>query len=182
MTERPTARQALRVATARDHDRVDTAFGGFVLSDRARYVDFLLAQSEAFLPVEAAIDRAPPLAMLDDWADRRRSALLRDDLSDLGAAPRPVDPLPDLASPEEVLGAIYVLEGSRLGGRMLERSVPAELPRRFLGASSPVAWRRLIEVLDRALVSDEQRDAAIAAARRVFTLFEDGARRHARTA
>lgn len=175
---RTTARQVLRTATSDDHDRVDAAFARFDLADRDDYIRFLLAQAEAFLPVEGAIDDADAAAILPDWPARRRSALLLDDLRRLGAAPAPAQPGSSFRSREEIFGAIYVLEGSRLGGRLLERSVPADLPRSFIGTTDNGLWRNLIEVLDTQLLSEDQHRLAIGAARRVFALFEAGALRH----
>ena len=180
MTSKITARQALRTATAEDHERVDRAFSGFDLADRDSYAAFLQAQAVAFLPVEAAIDAANPQDLMPDWPQRRRASLLRADFDALGIeAPGAISP-PRIAGAEEILGAIYVLEGSRLGGQLLARQVPAGFPRAFIGASDPARWRKLIEMLDSTLVSEQQRQQAIYAARMVFGLFEDGARRFAK--
>ncbi len=175
------ARQLLRAATADDHERVDRAFAAFDLGERDDYTRFLLAQAEAFLPVEAAIDAAGAAGLVADWPARRRSALLLDDLRKLGAGPATTGGQPSFREREEILGAIYVLEGSRLGGRVLARSVPADLPRSFIGTTDKGLWRNLIEILDKLLISEEQRRLAIGAARRVFALFEAGALRHGRT-
>lgn len=161
---------------------MDRAFGAFDLTTRQGYGDFLLAQAEAFLPVEAAIDAAEPADLLPDWPARRRSAALLNDLHQLGLT-APAERAPPLfRSREEILGAIYVLEGSRLGGKMLARSVPADLPRSFIGTTDAGLWRHLIEALDKQLNSDDKHRLAIAAALRVFALFEAGALRHGRTA
>lgn len=173
------ARLALRSATATHHERVDAAFRRYDLSDLSQYKDFLQAQAFGFLPVEAAIDGSDIAALLPDWPDRRRSRLLTEDLAALGVSkPAQSEPL-TFETREAALGALYVLEGSRLGGGVLARSIPAHFPLRFLGASDSKGWRRLIELLDVFLVSECQRAAAIDAACRVFTLFEGGARRRA---
>ncbi len=176
-----TARQILRLATAADHERVDAAFGGYALADRDDYRAFLSAQAAALLPVEAAIDRGDWRAILPDWPERRRSAAVLADLAALGAQPSMLEAAPELPTPAHVLGAVYVLEGSRLGGQMLARAVPPEFPRAFLGDAHSARWRSLIALLDKSLVSDEQRAAAVSAASQVFAVFEGGARRHART-
>lgn len=170
MSNRPTARFALRAATAGDHDLIDGLYSRFDLAQAAHYRAFLSAQADAFIPVEAAIDRVDLTGLLDDWQQRRRSAELTADLLDLGTQPEPATDIP-VYSRAEALGAIYVLEGSRLGGRVLARSVPAGLPRRFLGAGEPSLWRVLIEVLDKNLVTEEQLSAATGAARAVFARF-----------
>jgi heme oxygenase len=176
MTDSPDARHALRTDTAADHERVDRAFSAFDLTTREGYSGFLRAQAHGFLPVEAAIDGAGPHDIVPDWPARRRSQSLLADLDALGATPPVTATRPLFRSREEILGAIYVLEGSRLGGRMLARSVPADFPRAFIGSSDAGIWRTLIEILDKLLISDEQRTAASDGARGVFALFEAGAR------
>ncbi|QDX26659.1 biliverdin-producing heme oxygenase [Sphingomonas suaedae] len=175
------ARQALRRQTASDHDRVDQAYSTFDLRSRAGYRAFLRAQADPFLAVEAAIDRFDPAAILPDWPTRRRADLLREDLSDLGE-PEPDPALLEIGAAERALGAIYVLEGSRLGGAMLARSVPPDLPGRFIRSTpAPQRWRTLIGLLDEHLVTPMQRDAAVDAAKEVFALFANSAERQKRT-
>jgi heme oxygenase len=172
----PTARSLLRTATAAAHERVDHAFGGFDLSDRDEYCAFLIAQAQPLATVEAAVDTFDPAAILPDWPERRRSALIAADLADFDVPMPAPEPL-GLDSVEAALGAIYVLEGSRLGGALLARNVPMDLPGRFIRCpAAPKRWRGLIEVLDRTLVTDDQREVAESAARAVFDLFWRSAR------
>ncbi len=175
MAVRSSARDILRTATAEAHARVDQSFGTFELGDRAGYAEFLRAQAASFLPVEAALDRAGATDLLPDWPERRRAQLLQSDLSAMGVAAHDSDTRVAFGSSAAMLGAIYVLEGSRLGGRMLARAVPPEFPQLFLAAGSSTLWRRLISVLDKQLVSPDDQAEAIAAARQVFALFERGA-------
>lgn len=172
---RDTAHRALRLATAGHHDRVDRLFSRPDLTDRRSYGQFLLSQARAYLPVEEALTRAGAAAVLADWPTRQRADLLRADLAALGLATPTADAQVAFESPEAILGGVYVLEGSRLGGTLLRRQVPPELPATFLGASDPAAWRRLLALLEERLVTVAQRKAAIAAARNVFTAFEAAA-------
>lgn len=170
----------MRTATASAHERVDDAFGAFDLSGRDGYRSFLTAQAGPLLTAEAAVDAFAPAALLPDWPDRRRSDLLRADLTDLGVEPPQAEPF-DLHSDAAALGAIYVLEGSRLGGAMLARNVPMDLPARFIRcAPAPKRWRGLIELLDQQLVTPDQHAVAADAARAVFNLFWRSARQHGR--
>lgn len=168
-------RQALRSATTDWHDRVDRAFSQFDLTDRASYGRFLLAQAGAHIAVEAALEAGGVAAVLDDWPDRRRAHLLRADLAALGLAPADVAPIPPFDGTAALLGAVYVLEGSRLGGALLKRSVPTDLPASFLGAGDSRAWRRLLDVLDEKVGTADETTAATNAACRVFMLFERAA-------
>lgn len=170
------ARAALRGATAAAHARVDAGFGGFALDSLAGYSRFLQAQAAAFLPVEAALDRARAEETIPDWPQRRRAALLRSDLADLAVTASAL-PEPELATPAEIAGAVYVIEGSRLGGAMLVRGVSPDLPTRFLSAPQGAgAWRALLDRLDHLFFDDNASiEEAIHAAGRVFALFERAA-------
>jgi heme oxygenase len=151
---------------------VDALFSRFDLTLDDHYRQFLAAQAAAYIPVESALDRSRAAAVLPDWERRRRADLLRSDLRDLDADYESL-PTPVFANPAAVLGAIYVLEGSRLGGAMLKRGLRPDLPARFLGAAGePGAWRRLAARLDDGLAEPDMLDAATGAAREVFGLFE----------
>ncbi len=180
MTDIQSARSLLRTATAPAHERVDRAFGDYDLADPADYRAFLIAQAQPLVTVETAVDAFDPGAILPDWPARRRAPLIVADLADLDAPIPAPEPL-HLSCDAAALGAIYVLEGSRLGGALLARNVSVDLPDRFIRCPpAPKRWRGLIEVLDRTLKTDDQRDAAVAAARAVFDLFWRSARQHGR--
>lgn len=172
MAQQFTVRQALRTATGGSHERVDAAFSGFDLTDRLSYARFLSAQAAAHVPVETALEESGVENVLPDWPGRRRADLLRTDLAALGRSLPRADALPAFDTAAEILGAVYVLEGSRLGGALLRRSVPADLPCSFLGASDSAAWRRLLEVLDLQVRDAGDIDRATNGALRVFSLFE----------
>lgn len=172
------ARLTLRDATSAWHDRVDAAFSAADLTERTGYSRFLLAQAGAHLPVEAALDAAGIEAVIPDWGARRRASLLLSDLAALDLPPPPIEPTPAFDDVPAMLGGAYVLEGSRLGGTMLRRSVPDAFPTAFLSGGGSAAWRALISLLDERLRSEEDIDAAITAACEVFALFERSGRRH----
>lgn len=162
----------LRVVTRAAHDQIDSLLSGFDLGDRARYAQFLTVQAAAFLPIEQALDEAGVKALVPDWLDRRRSHLLRDDLDSLNTAVPPIVTPPPFTSPDDIFGGLYVLEGSRLGGTMLSRSVGPGLPQRFLGAALPPGgWKGLIALLEQHLTSDVQRERAGKSAILAFDCF-----------
>lgn len=174
-----TARAALRSGTAEDHRRVDALFSRADLSQRAGYTRFLTAQAAAFLPVEAALDAAGAAAILPDWPGRRRSALLRADLAALGAPVPDAVAVPAFAGEADIWGAVYVLEGSRLGGALLRKALSPGLPSAFLGApAAPGAWRNLLIRLDESLSGPEGTARATAAAKQVFDLFRQAGERY----
>lgn len=171
------ARAFLRRATGEAHDRVDALFSGLNLADPADYRTFLEAQAEAHLAVEAGLDHAGAEAIMPDWPRRRRGEALRGDLEELGAKTPEADSL-HFDGEAEVLGGIYVLEGSRLGGAVLKKQLPSGAPRHFLdGDQEPGAWRKLLEKLEEGLYDSARLEAAAGAAARVFARFEAAARR-----
>jgi heme oxygenase len=167
------ARFRLRDATAPDHAAVDRVYAGFDLSSPQDYRAFLEAQHSCLAPLEEGLTASDVGTLLPDWPARRRTALLVEDLDALGAPHvRPMTLTLALPGPAAILGAVYVLEGSRFGGAVLARRLPFGTPARFLGApAEPRSWRTLVEMLDRHLDGEARMDAAIAAARAVFDAF-----------
>lgn len=162
----------LRALTQPLHDRVDAAFSGFGLNDAASYRHFLKAHALALPAAEQALAAAPALPA---W--RRRAPLLAADLADLGEAmPPPLAfTLPDDAA---AWGALYVVEGSRLGGVMLARGVAAGLPSRYLAAAHlPGEWRDLRLAFDAEAARGDAgwMASASAGAEAGFALYERGA-------
>lgn len=170
------ARFRLKHATAEAHDRLDRVVSGFDLGRREGYAGFLLAQAAAFPSVEAELGRAGADDFIEGWTTRRRSDALRRDLETLGLSFPASGPAPVLTTSAAILGAAYVLEGSRLGGTMLIRTVGPGLPTDFLTPGPPEAWRTFVSLLDRQLVSEQSVAEAVTAASAVFALFEQAAR------
>lgn len=149
---------------------------GFDLGARDGYARFLLAQAPAFLAVEEALTQAGARNLLGDWAQRRRSADLEADIRALGFPVPSPSPSPVFDTAAAVLGAIYVLEGSRLGATVIRRAIAADLPATFLITRNPGAWGAFVAIVDRKLSSREDVDTATVAANEVFKLFETSAR------
>lgn len=110
----------LRAATEQLHAEADKLGAGYDLRTPDGYREFLLAHARALPGLEAACDAAGLQRFLPDWPGRRRAAALASDLARLGLAMPPALPAALPAGPA-VLGAAYVLEGSRLGNAMLLR-------------------------------------------------------------
>lgn len=162
----------LRAATRIDHEAVDGAYGSFAIRTAEGYARFLLAHASILPRAERLID---PAGLIDGWSGR--TAPLLADLAALGA-PTPAETA--FALPEGQAarwGALYVLEGSRLGGAVLSREVPRGLPSAYLGSRhAPGAWRGLLAALDAAEGGGSWRREAIAGAKAMFAGFLDAAR------
>lgn len=166
-------RARLRAATAPFHERVDAAFANFSFAQPGGYARFLRAHGRVLGSMEVALEQAGITGLLDDWPARVRRHALLVDLATLGSSPPislPPPELPDIAS---CWGAAYVLEGSRLGGRVLARQLhqlDPTAPTRYL-AHGDVAklWPSFLTRLEAAPSSSWP--AMLAAAEAVFELF-----------
>jgi heme oxygenase len=167
------AREYLRAITRDAHDRVDARFSTFDLSTLGGYADFLAAQAAAFLPIEAALDRAGAGDLLPDWLDRRRSGALKADLAALGRSSPEVATAPAYADEASVWGGIYVLEGSRLGGNVLRKGVAKELPKSFLAPPAKGSWGKFVAALERNLSDRVVLQRAGLSAVKTFACFEN---------
>lgn len=171
-----TVGQLLRLNTRDHHAAVDQAFGSFGLDTETGYTRFLQAHSRILPVAERTLD---PTQLLDCW--QPRAALLLDDLADMG-----VSQLPDIAFsvPDDAAfrwGAVYVLEGSRLGGAVLKRRIPAGLPSRFLSAAPAAPWQATLKALDRADEGSVWRGKALCGAQAMFAAYLDAAEAPAET-
>jgi len=105
---------------------------------------------------------------------RPRGALLARDLAGLGVQP-PAALAVDLPATEAgLLGVIYAVEGSALGGQVLARHLGARLGREFsyfsdLAAGVGDHWQRVLATLRQELVDQDRLDEVSAGAALVFS-------------
>lgn len=166
------AHAIVKARTVAAHNRVDAAFGRFDLGRRASYVRFLRAHGRVVPAVEAALRQDGLPNWLPNW--RPRTAFLESDLAAFGEKlPLPIaSVLPSGAA--ERFGLLYVLKGSRLGGRLLLRRVGAGFSAQYLSAThKPGEWRAFTRALDaRAAAEDgEWVEAMVAGALHGFALY-----------
>ena len=128
---------SMRGATRDRHIALESALALFPVLSHARYLRALRG-FELFLSAwEPRIEAALPTALRDDFASRSRLGLLRKDLAlldadrvmpgDLGKACSQAVAAIDLTSAAATFGAMYVLEGSALGGRIVAAAASASL-------------------------------------------------------
>ena len=169
-------RLALQAATDDIHRELDERLSRLDQASVADYRRFLGFHAQTIPPFEEALAAAGASRLIDDWEAGRRAAAIETDLAVLGEPmPAPIA-VPPIRGAAELLGTAYVLEGSRLGGRVLKRQVGDGLPSSFLGHSTHAPWPAVVATLDRHLYSDELVEEAKAAARHCFDMFLKAAR------
>jgi len=175
-----TIREVLRVATQGPHERLhlhagfaSVKAGTITLAD---YRALLIRLYGFYLPFEHAVG-----------SEDLRTQWLARDLASLGTDEAAVSHIPLCADfpsydgPEDRLGALYVVEGSALGGRQLSRGLdrllgedPVEGRRFFAGrcAGTGDAWVDFLARLASVGSEPQGRAALVRAAIETFELFE----------
>lgn len=182
MTDR--ASEALRQRTAKLHRAVERRIDWRrLLSSRSSYGTLL----RRLRRVEGAVAAASEDCLTDPpiWlAERRSVAQIERDLAALGESPEPGlldnSRCPWITSVAGAAGAIYVLEGSTLGGQHLSRAVErdlgftAEQGAAYLngyGAETAARWKRTKGWLDEVLATPEDVATAVRSARKTFAFY-----------
>jgi len=175
--------QTLRQQTEADHRIAEAAMPLMQPElDRTKYVACL----EKLYGVVAAWEELAPV-LAPDWLralllSRTRKSLLDRDLAAFGVTASPgrarlplCDDLPSL------LGAMYVMEGSTLGGQIIARHVQIAIPLthghgdaffRGHGSQTGPLWREFCEMLT-TRIPDTQADKVILSAKAMFAVFAD---------
>ncbi len=178
--------ERLKTETREAHDRIENAINlDRRIASRGAYRDLLIRFYGFHRAWE---DEAAPMA--PDRAffqSRRKAQLLARDLEALGLKSediiglpqcRPLMPLP---APEAVLGSMYVVEGSTLGGAVIARQVEKRLGFtaetgcayfRSYGRNVAVMWKSLGAKLLEAS-SPEADDVIVESAQKTFTVMHD---------
>lgn len=159
-TAQPARSGRIKQHTSTAHDSLDALIMQQTpFASLAHYRQFLTLQY--FLLQDAAVLYQHPTlqTLVADLADRSRFPLLQQDFADLGW-PKPelyfTPALTITASLPELLGWLYVIEGSKLGAAMLGRqlgqlSLSADFGGHYLagpGAGRGAAWRELLQLFD----------------------------------
>jgi heme oxygenase len=181
-SQRPSLRFRLRDATAKDHGRLDAVFAPFDLRKPEDYRRFLEINAAALVPLEKALAASGVSQVIPDWPQRSRVEALQSDVARLGGA---IEPSPAIATldRDEIFGALYVLEGSRLGARVLLPIVLGSDDLRVAttnaylshGLDRPL-WQSFVAMLERHGETIEDDSGVIGGASLAFDIFARAAR------
>ena len=126
--------------------------------------------------LEAGLTDGGIADFIPDWPQRRRADALLSDLARLGASEPAAANIELVGGRGALLGTAYVLEGSRLGGAILVRSVDPTLrgvATAYLDHGTGLKlWPRFVDILNASALSGAEQQAAIDAANQIFMLFE----------
>lgn len=185
------ARKFLRDSTHADHVRLNHHPLLVGLTKPAypivMYPQVLLAQYHFYLALEAAIDQFYVGRQLDfSYDNRRKLPLLRDDLRHFGIDPDALAWRPHashfpirLDDIGQLLGVLYTIEGSSLGGQIVFRHLSAHAGltasqgARFFhgyGERTMACWLQFEDFMGANLTQAETRTSALQSAKAAFAL------------
>lgn len=188
--QHPSARIVLRRETADLHADLDALLSRTDFDDREAYADFLTRQAGPLFAIESALEHAAIAATLGDWPRRRRTEAMRADCAALGthavvgAGARDSIAVMAFADTDAMFGALYVLEGSRLGAKFLVRHARASKDETVRAATAYLGhgegtpfWSTFLEALRQRETKGLDQTALVQGARDAFASFIASARR-----
>lgn len=151
------------------------------IRSEADYIDLLKHFYAYFNAVEQAIAPYITTAILPDLDNRRNSSYIKADIEELGGNINelPAAVAPNISNAVQALGALYVLEGSIMGGpyivQMLQKGGISKGFSFFngYGAESGQKWAGFISVLNSLPQNEEESSACLKAAEETFANFGD---------
>jgi heme oxygenase (biliverdin-IX-beta and delta-forming) len=184
---RSVIRTKLRARIAIVHTSLDRLVNSSCLGDTLRLGRLLTIHYDALMLLVPALEGAGAEHVCPGWEGRSRLAALGEDLRALGIRPNanPVYP-PSFVREPEIWGALYAVEGSRLGNRIILRRViesGSEAERQatqFLahGVEDRTAWGGFLARLEALQYCSEAFELAVLGAERVFETYLDLAGRY----
>jgi heme oxygenase (biliverdin-IX-beta and delta-forming) len=149
------------------------------IRSNADYADLLKHFYAYFSHIEEAIKPYITESILPDYAQRRNSGYIKADILDLGGdiTDLPFTTVPKIENGVQALGALYVLEGSIMGGsiivKMLEKGGVSKGVSFFsgYGEATGVMWGNFIAVLNAEAKTEQEEEQAINAANETFKHF-----------
>ena len=145
------------------------------------YADLLKKFHLYFSSLEKAISPFISTSVLADYTERRNSSYLRKDIQELGYevdAAAQVE-VPGINNSLEAMGALYVMEGSIMGGSIIVQILAKYGITRGVsffsgyGPATAAMWSGFTNALNAQAGSEQEQDVAIRIANETFSRFGD---------
>ncbi len=180
----------LKEETKQNHQVLEKALVGRLKAIRSpqEYANLLKLFYGYFGGLEVLINKAIDSTMLTDSVQRRKTQAIADDILTL-SEDVPIkatgDDLPRINDHLEALGALYVIEGSTLGGKIISKMMAQQLGldkgMSFFagyGDKTERMWDTFKQALNSQAQNPEQEAVVIAAANETFLKFGDWFEKH----
>lgn len=151
------------------------------IRNEADYAALLKNFYAYFSQVEKAIAPFITPELLPDYKDRRNSSYIKKDIEELGFSTDelPAAIAPAIANTQQALGALYVMEGSIMGGSIIVQMLAkAGISRgvSFFSGYGPATgemWGKFVAVMNAQATTPAEEALSVNAANETFSRFED---------
>ena len=178
--------EKIREVTKPMHEKLDAALVPFITNIQSTddYIKLLVAFYGFFKPVYSRIDTHLQTSFLPDYHTRRKPVDILKNLEALHYH-QPVKnicvQLPLIVNNATAFGALYVMEGSTLGGLMIKKMIAGQtrLSDEQLsfftgyGKKTREHWNVFVASLNEAANNESEEQAVITSAAETFTCFKD---------
>lgn len=178
--------EQLKKDTLTNHQQLEKMLVGRMKAIRSKedYINLLQLFYSYFGGLEKLIDLHLDKSALPDYDQRRKSASLAHDISALGEVPQEVATgaaLPAVTNHLQAMAALYVIEGSTLGGKFISKMIAQQLNITdgagllFFNSYSDnteAMWNMFKEVLNKQSTSAIESAEVISAANETFARFK----------
>lgn len=180
--------QEIKAATKEAHQKLEKTVVLRLKDIRSEtdYAEVLKCFYTYFNAVERAIAPYITTSVLPDYAQRRNSSYIKKDIEDLGSsvADLLVPKVPHIKNTVTALGALYVLEGSIMGGPyIVEMLKKYGMDKGFgffsgYGDDTGRMWGAFTGVINEAAVTEEEQADIIRTADETFSMFGEVFQQH----
>jgi len=148
------------------------------------YIDLLQLFYSYFGGLEKLIDEQLDQSRLPDYDQRRKSSSLANDIIALGGTPQEMADsaaLPAISNTLQAMAALYVIEGSTLGGKFISKMIAQQLHINdgtglsffnSYGNNTDVMWNTFKDVLNTQSTSAQENNVVIETANDTFARFK----------
>jgi heme oxygenase len=177
--------EKLRSYTQKNHQELEKTLVGKMRSmeNISQYIELLQLFYNYFQGIETQINLYIGKEQLEDHLQRRKTSMLMNDIVALGGIVNTTideEDLPQYANHLQAFGALYVLEGSTLGGSHISKMIRKQLQKHddtgmsffnSYGDRTEFMWHKFKAVLDTQAENESEQDVILQAADETFLKF-----------
>jgi heme oxygenase len=152
--------EELKEQTKNNHQLLEKKLVAFMRAMRTQndYLKLLAIFYSYFGGLEHQIQNHLQITQIPDYASRRKAAALSADIEILGGKQPAIATsqfLPEISNHQQALGALYVIEGSTLGGKIISQMINKQLGLteglsffKSYGEETMAMWQKFQAILD----------------------------------
>jgi heme oxygenase len=176
----------IKEATLQNHQQTEKVLIGKMKSMRSKqdYIDLLNLFYGYFGGLEQHIERYINASNLSDYLQRRKTSAIAEDIEALGGTVPALaadDELPELDNYLKAFGALYVIEGSTLGGKIISKMIQQHLHIEdgkglsffnSYGEQTEQMWASFKEILNNVAMTPQDEEIITQSANQTFAKFK----------